>query len=293
MKVTCPGCEWSTEVPEEKIPDAGAEATCPKCKIKFHVKKKTELILDELPISQTTTTQRETKPCPLCGEVILSVAKKCKHCNSMLDGSSPAAEKEPKPKPQVTSPKKQAPTKTDLSSCLNRKDKVVTGVLGFVILLLLFTEARPVTIPLVLILTSYYLIKKGMVKWKAIGCGLLVSLLFLIVIPQFMKSSPKASSASPQPKEQKQSDAFNDKIGSLYYDKCKESIKTQLKAPTTAIFPSYPEASTHTAAYESDGTLMYIFHVDSQNSYGAMMRTKCECIVKTREGSIISTLGEN
>jgi uncharacterized membrane protein YvbJ len=29
----------------------------------------------------------EMKACPLCGENILAVAKKCKHCGEMLDGS--------------------------------------------------------------------------------------------------------------------------------------------------------------------------------------------------------------
>ena len=29
----------------------------------------------------------ETKKCPFCGEEILTVAVKCKHCQSMLDGS--------------------------------------------------------------------------------------------------------------------------------------------------------------------------------------------------------------
>ena len=39
-----------------------------------------ELTLPSLPIS--------TKPCPMCGEPILSSAKKCKHCGEYLDGSS-------------------------------------------------------------------------------------------------------------------------------------------------------------------------------------------------------------
>ncbi|CAG0938402.1 partial serine/threonine protein kinase, bacterial, partial [Candidatus Brocadiaceae bacterium] len=33
----------------------------------------------------------DTKQCPLCGETILEVAIKCKHCGSMLSGESPSA----------------------------------------------------------------------------------------------------------------------------------------------------------------------------------------------------------
>ena len=33
----------------------------------------------------------QTKKCPFCGEEILAVAIKCKHCGSMLDGSSQEA----------------------------------------------------------------------------------------------------------------------------------------------------------------------------------------------------------
>lgn len=39
MKVTCPGCGWSAEVPEEKIPVSGGKASCPKCKVTFSVKR--------------------------------------------------------------------------------------------------------------------------------------------------------------------------------------------------------------------------------------------------------------
>lgn len=39
MKITCPSCEWSAEVPEEQIPANSEKATCPKCKSSFDVKK--------------------------------------------------------------------------------------------------------------------------------------------------------------------------------------------------------------------------------------------------------------
>lgn len=92
MKVTCPGCNWSADVPDEKIPVEGRKGTCPKCQTKFDVKRIEKPVIEQVPIT-SPTTRRDTKPCPLCGEEILSAAKKCKHCTSMLEGSSPETQK--------------------------------------------------------------------------------------------------------------------------------------------------------------------------------------------------------
>lgn len=39
MKVQCPACEWSTDVPDEQIPVGGRNAKCPNCSTKFYVAK--------------------------------------------------------------------------------------------------------------------------------------------------------------------------------------------------------------------------------------------------------------
>src|SRR5881397_2101136 len=37
------------------------------------------------PTAGASTTAEPTKRCPFCGEVILAIAKKCKHCGEFLD----------------------------------------------------------------------------------------------------------------------------------------------------------------------------------------------------------------
>lgn len=83
MTVKCPNCEWSAEVPDEKIPAGGGKGICPKCQTKFEVHKEAKQLIEAA--SPLSPTQRVTRACPLCGEEILSVAKKCKHCQSMID----------------------------------------------------------------------------------------------------------------------------------------------------------------------------------------------------------------
>jgi len=112
MTVTCPNCEWCTEVPDEKIPAEGGKGTCPKCQTKFEVKKEAKPIIEPTPVL-SSPTHSDTKPCPLCGEEILTIAKKCKHCKSMLVD---AVESKPKEEP-IRSSHQGIKNITDFGKC--------------------------------------------------------------------------------------------------------------------------------------------------------------------------------
>jgi membrane protein YdbS with pleckstrin-like domain len=73
---------------------------CPACK------RPLQPIVSEHPIPATPTPEpapatpvsadpESTKRCPFCGEVILTVAKKCKHCGEFLDRTAPHQEAAP------------------------------------------------------------------------------------------------------------------------------------------------------------------------------------------------------
>jgi hypothetical protein len=51
MKITCPGCGWNKDVPDERVPAGGAKGTCPQCKTKFEVTPPQKHIEEQIPIN--------------------------------------------------------------------------------------------------------------------------------------------------------------------------------------------------------------------------------------------------
>lgn len=97
IKFNCPECGGALEVDAS---GAGMTVNCPDCKKPICIPKPVAKIQVRQPISSPSARSQSEKPCPLCGESILAVAKKCKHCGSMLDGSGTiqkvnVAEKDP------------------------------------------------------------------------------------------------------------------------------------------------------------------------------------------------------
>jgi len=92
-KFNCPHCNQKLEVPQDML---GQVIDCPTCNRKIQLlaaelPKPKPKSADVLPPASSTPSQpspqglKDSRPCPFCGETILSVAKKCKHCGEFLD----------------------------------------------------------------------------------------------------------------------------------------------------------------------------------------------------------------
>ena len=63
---------------------------------------------------------------------------------------------------------------------------------------------------------------------------------------------------------------------SAAYRTCRDAIRSQLRAPSTAEFPG---AAISSARYDLGDTVRVSSHVDAQNTFGAMLRTPWTCVV--------------
>jgi len=104
LRFNCNNCGCKIKVPDKY---AGRKGKCPKCgqivlipdvTKQEHIQNKVTTSISSpyqdmnaLKVTaqdnQKGTTTEKTMQCPYCGETILAIAKKCKHCNEFLDTS--------------------------------------------------------------------------------------------------------------------------------------------------------------------------------------------------------------
>jgi len=64
----------------------------------------------------------------------------------------------------------------------------------------------------------------------------------------------------------------------MAYIRCKRTVEEKLKAPSTAKFLEKSRSSIKQVTGDSRGEMFEVVsYVDSQNSFGAMLRTKFQC----------------
>jgi predicted RNA-binding Zn-ribbon protein involved in translation (DUF1610 family) len=110
IRVTCPNCGAKLKAPDEA---AGRETRCPKCGTPITVPEAGDMIydaeaipephelsgdvygLDDVPAQKpapAAAADDGRRPCPMCGEMIMANAAKCRYCGEVFDPALRKAE---------------------------------------------------------------------------------------------------------------------------------------------------------------------------------------------------------
>jgi predicted RNA-binding Zn-ribbon protein involved in translation (DUF1610 family) len=120
----CPSCGTEQVTGDQFCPECGAAIETPPAfdAAEWAAQRAQEPAAPETPrasasspgLTPKPTRERaetsETRACPWCGETILAVAKKCKHCGEFLDPNSDALESAPPAAPSVEPRYRYIPT---------------------------------------------------------------------------------------------------------------------------------------------------------------------------------------
>lgn len=116
---------------------------------------------------------------------------------------------------------------------------------------------------------------------KKLGMSTLVKIILAVICLPFIAGifsgikggpAPQEQSAPAAPSSEQIARDMADSIKSTAKWQAKQFVEASLKAPSTAKWPNYNEFAAAPVVGEND-TWEVMGHVDSQNSYGAMLRT--------------------
>jgi flagellar biosynthesis/type III secretory pathway M-ring protein FliF/YscJ len=129
---------------------------------------------------------------------------------------------------------------------------------------------------------------KSFLKWMAIGVGGIWALLvvwigsYAVLNPSSLKDKQTAPAISPEEAAAKALAKKNDSNGAMLKRRLIEACKKKLKAPTTAKFDFGYDVSSDGKTIVVGGT------IDSQNSFGAMIRSRVTALYNAETLEIIN-----
>lgn len=121
-------------------------------------------------------------------------------------------------------------------------------------------------------------IERGVVKERALIVGLGLFIIFVFVIYNSSSSSDTSTSSSSSGYSSSSAPSGGDSTSA--YSCAKDAVKKHLKSPSSASFPSVSSANPGDVSIRKSGSSWIVnSFVDSQNSFGANLRTPFRCTV--------------